>query len=561
MQNPQTSIVRSTVADFDVEGSLALERQLSLYQSNSDITAWHTNSQGTRWDDPAREAYQEAVALFKRELTHDECKRIWLDDKASMYDVQLAIVHAQAEYEKSSKKSKAKIWLARCSSTIMHYGNVLDVLVQQSPEYVSLIWGAMKFLFTAVLNHEELLAEVSKAVSRIADVLPRAELHINLYPTPRMKEAIAVLYAKIIKFVQSAISYYKKDRISKSFTAVVKPFALSFKGAVEEITECSKRVDELANSASKAELRDLRVETRTLRAEVQDLRFQVREMAMIQHTFQNQVFLNMSSQRHNYETLQMDNIRALPMIEHVPSAEQSLQYCRSMTRRRRVRLKTSLSARDIQWLKTWITNKESSILIGEARGIKTSSRDFAGDLLEALISAEIPVIWFLPSSLDEDDVTAEKVFISLIMQTINLNPGILSEQVNPVSATHFKTVRTTDEWFTMFQRCLREIQQLYIVLDLILISKLLKKDSSMELDELLEKLEELSERHTGIIKVVLLSWRSDATLSGLSERSVDTHILATDPGPRKIRLMRNPKFRAAFSARGRSVSDALKTSA
>ena len=69
-----------------------------------------------------------------------------------MDDVQLAIVHAQAEYEKNSKKSKARIWLARCSSRIIYYGNILDVLVQQSPEYVSLIWGGMKFLFMVCLR-------------------------------------------------------------------------------------------------------------------------------------------------------------------------------------------------------------------------------------------------------------------------------------------------------------------------------------------------------------------------------------------------------------------------
>jgi len=131
-----------------------------------------------------------------------------------------------------------------------------------------------------VLNHEELLAEISKAISRIADVLPRAELHLGLYPTERMKETIALLYAKIIKFVQCAISYYKKGRLSKSITAIVKPFALSFKEIVEEIAECSKRADELANSASKAELRDMRIETHNLRAEVRDLRFQVRELSM-----------------------------------------------------------------------------------------------------------------------------------------------------------------------------------------------------------------------------------------------------------------------------------------
>ena len=131
-----------------------------------------------------------------------------------------------------------------------------------------------------MLNHEELLTEISKAISRIADVLPRAELHLGLYPTERMKETIALLYAKIIKFVQSAISYYKKSRLSKSITAIVKPFPLSFKEIVDEIAECSKRADELANSASKAELRDLRIEARNLRAEVRDLRLQVRELSM-----------------------------------------------------------------------------------------------------------------------------------------------------------------------------------------------------------------------------------------------------------------------------------------
>jgi len=69
-----------------------------------------------------------------------------------MNDVQLAIVHAQAEYEKSSKSSKVKIWLVRCSTRIIYYGNILDVLVQQSPEYVSLIWGGMKFLFMVCLH-------------------------------------------------------------------------------------------------------------------------------------------------------------------------------------------------------------------------------------------------------------------------------------------------------------------------------------------------------------------------------------------------------------------------
>jgi len=79
-----------------------------------------------------------------------------------------------------------------------------------------------------------------------------------------MKVAISQLFAKIIQFVQSAVRYYKKGRLAKSITAVVKPFALSFKQIIDDITDCSRRVDELANSASKAEIRDLHQQFKAL---------------------------------------------------------------------------------------------------------------------------------------------------------------------------------------------------------------------------------------------------------------------------------------------------------
>jgi hypothetical protein len=43
--------------------------------------------------------------------------------------------------------SKARKWLGIFSSKIMFYASILDVLVQHHPEYVSLAWGAMRFLF------------------------------------------------------------------------------------------------------------------------------------------------------------------------------------------------------------------------------------------------------------------------------------------------------------------------------------------------------------------------------------------------------------------------------
>lgn len=43
--------------------------------------------------------------------------------------------------------SKANNIWSVASRLMVHYSNVLDVLVQHHPEYVSLAWGALKFVF------------------------------------------------------------------------------------------------------------------------------------------------------------------------------------------------------------------------------------------------------------------------------------------------------------------------------------------------------------------------------------------------------------------------------
>jgi hypothetical protein len=88
------------------------------------------------------------VKLFRKDLTQEECGQIWLNGKCSIRDVQHAIVNAENEYQSSSKRSKVRVWLARCSARIVYYGNIMDIMVQGCPDYVSFAWGALKFLFT-----------------------------------------------------------------------------------------------------------------------------------------------------------------------------------------------------------------------------------------------------------------------------------------------------------------------------------------------------------------------------------------------------------------------------
>jgi hypothetical protein len=115
------------------------------------------------------------------------------------------------------------------------------------------------------LNYEQLLKAVAKTFVRIADVLPRTELHLRLYTTNRMLVDVAQIYASILDFVRRATEWYAKNRVQRSLSAIIKPFEISFKDIVDEIGTCSRRVDEHANAAMKAELRDLHIEMLQIR--------------------------------------------------------------------------------------------------------------------------------------------------------------------------------------------------------------------------------------------------------------------------------------------------------
>ena len=68
----------------------------------------------------------------------------------TMSDLQTTITALQSSIDSNSlsKSSKARRWLASCSERVAFYGSIMDTLVQLHPEYVSLAWGAFKFLFT-----------------------------------------------------------------------------------------------------------------------------------------------------------------------------------------------------------------------------------------------------------------------------------------------------------------------------------------------------------------------------------------------------------------------------
>jgi hypothetical protein len=103
-------------------------------------------------DDPAREAYIDAVAVFTESLGSSSRVQALLDDKVDMLQVHEAVISAKKAYEMRSPESKTRQWLSKLSSCIVFYSSVLDMMAQHHPEYVALVWGAMKFFLVVSIK-------------------------------------------------------------------------------------------------------------------------------------------------------------------------------------------------------------------------------------------------------------------------------------------------------------------------------------------------------------------------------------------------------------------------
>ena len=106
-----------------------------------------------------------------------------------------------------------------CASAY-NYSTMIDVLVNQAPEYTSLAWGAIKFLLIVNINSQELKESVAQVLGDIGDKFRMVKCFLDLFPSREMVEHVCGAYEQFSQFLTKAVSYYKECRLSKVLTAL-----------------------------------------------------------------------------------------------------------------------------------------------------------------------------------------------------------------------------------------------------------------------------------------------------------------------------------------------------
>ncbi|KAI6086340.1 hypothetical protein F4821DRAFT_238530 [Hypoxylon rubiginosum] len=432
-----------------------------------------------------------------------------------MHEVQSILENAMSKYKSKQRFSVLRDRLKRLSSKIHYYGNVVDVLVQHHPEYVALVWGAMKFLFTAVMNHEYILKNIAQVMGQVADSLPCYELSYSLYSSERMEPALTDLYVNLLEFFIKAREWYDEGSLRRTWHSITDPWELKFQESYDKIRECSRRIERLAFAGVQAEVREIHTLSLASKASHQN------------HEQNNQQIMEKVSTLHDKHDLGfkqvIDKISALDgkhdltvqqvtemlskMLDTLTSAQtlhsnalvddntvltgpqvvniissisgcdsvwgcmKTYQYCR-VTRNQRKNTVTQMQIRPF-WLdpklRKW-TSFDSSGMVA-IQGNASSRflmKDFMINVIDELKSNNVTALWLLnPIGKSSASLSCTDAMKQLVLQVVQSCRSPSTEKSMAETVARIQGAKTSQDWAALLQSVLAQLnRQIYVLVDL-----------------------------------------------------------------------------------------------
>ncbi|KAK6614802.1 hypothetical protein H4I96_01123 [Botrytis cinerea] len=481
----------------------------------SDIAAYAPHyswaNKSTGW---AENIFNEAVAEFIATLPKKSSQlESFLDLKPStLDDIVKCVSKAQLQYEDRRGDSKIRRCLTSFAQKVHCYGTVMDAVVQQAPECVSLVYGAMKLVLVGVVNHEKSLAIIMDGLCSVADVLPRMENTVNLYPTVQMRKFMIMLYAQIIKFLTVSLSWFKESKALHILHSFTRPPELCYSDLVQKIGNLSQSISTAAQFSSFAEQRDMHSVMNNIMSRQESLEDKVddkftkifQELCELKTTMVTAQTLNSSAQVSMHQ--QLSQLQLMSFINNL-SLNVTLDPTKSLqiyffARKRQ-------QARQAGGSAFWLAPKNAELEF--KHGVLTFD-----DAIQLLRESSIPVIWALKTSEPQTptpigNTTTIDIIKSLILQAINLNPTLHAEPSLSSRLRMYISAKTEADWLVLLASVLEGIPLLYIIIDIQLLFT-----STSELSTgfswpigILELFKELSERDSKtVVRVLMLSYGS-----------------------------------------------------
>ncbi|PSN67616.1 hypothetical protein BS50DRAFT_522257 [Corynespora cassiicola Philippines] len=497
-----------------------------------------------------RDIYQKA---FNRFSTHPEISKLNVDlvsQATTLQDLEHVVNTVSRGYD-SSRNHKLRRWLERFSSRLIYYAKVFDVLAQHHPEYVSLAWGAMKFLFIVLLNHENAIAILAKALARIAYVLPRIELATMLYPTTKMMNEVEGLYAHIMEFLVRAHDWYKEGTFRHILHSITRPAELHYKDLLENIEDCSRNIEQLAVAGSQVELRDMHNNMKLMAARLERSENTLMELKSL-------ILTSLIDTNQKVTDIQFSEMIGIAVTGLSFNHEESFQQALSIRKLRDHSQRNTVPK--AFWKSPVLTtlanaSTASLILIRGAFKGRWLLRDAAVKIAEELHRNHVATLWAVHASAINAHATSTTpldILKSLVAQALQLQGSRSTQKSTALCCTQLRNAVSKKQWLDILGAALANCSnEVYVILELELVDPLSGTNmSSSDVLELLCKLvQELAIRKPNLaVKIMIFTCRTNIT-NAQDHEKVPSILLSETP----VRLYKKPTKQAKTRVRSSFV--------
>ena len=394
-----------------------------------------------------------------------------------------------------------------------------------------------------------------------------------------MKQEVARLYAYLIQFLIKALKWYQEGTFKHIIHSITQPVGIKYKDILENIEDCSRCIDQWAVSSAQAELRDVHTLQREVHTDLKNTGSVVRRSTMSVDEIMRRVIdiapqlttLISGQVNTNHRVFDLQLSQMLTITAGSSLQDPEISYRHGILRRNKSMQRASrpIQFLDSQKLKRWTTSEGSSfIIIKGPYSMRDQIRIFGVDLIEAVRSAQIPVLWALPSvtQTGAETITSIDVLKSLVQQAIRINKSFQNESTCALSCNRMQSAAHESDWFDILGSTLLGLPQTYIVFDTSILGPTgltLSENFSWVLAfySLLERLKARGSRSA--IKLIFISYceTKHMDLNGFDQPEDFT--LKIDPrrraAPRERRRRKN-RFRLRAS-RGASFENEVDDSA
>ena len=209
-----------------------------------------------------------------------------------------------------------------------------------------------------------------------------------------------------------------------------------------------------------------------------------------------EIRIDYNSQRETLNRVHLNQMLSLPLWGSLPTSGESLQFCRSIRRRRRD--PTRLPLPDIKRLEAWTSERDNAVLLIDTQ-MAVVAKAFMVDLIDLVLATGMPIIWALRyADYWDRRMCATDLVRILVLQAMQVGADRLLDGPFPVTVEQLQKAASLTDWVAILNHLLSRIKHAFIALD----ADLLAHVTAHERGEILEIIETLRLNLTGRVKIV-----------------------------------------------------------